>query len=114
MRTMPSAASANMPPRLRPMIVYAANCVMSPGHRLQEQCHPPRVDQVPRGALSAVEVKHRFGSWAPRPYESGIDQPVWKFWIPFKARMSEACVRFEPAALAAATNTIAAVHACCV
>src|SRR6266699_6756623 len=29
MRTMPSAASANMPPRLRPMIVYAANWVMS-------------------------------------------------------------------------------------
>src|SRR5260221_9600349 len=29
MRTMPSAASANMPPRLRPMIVYAANWVIS-------------------------------------------------------------------------------------
>src|SRR5207248_2670387 len=109
---MPRAASAKIAPTLRPMIVYAANSLM-PG-RLYEQIQPVIVCQVPFGALSTVYVKQRLGSWAPDPYESGVDQPVLKPRKALSCWISAACVRSLPAARAAAANTIAAVHECCV
>src|SRR5438552_18228814 len=53
MRTIPSAASAKMPPRLRPMIVYAANWIMSAGHRLLRAVPP--AERRPRAARSVVD-----------------------------------------------------------
>src|SRR5579859_4021506 len=109
---MPSAASAKMAPTLKPMIVYAANSLIR--SRLYEQIQPVIVCHVPFGALSTVYVKQRLGSWAPGPYERGVDQPVLKPCIALSCWISDAWVRSLPAARAAAVNTIAAVHACCV
>ena len=53
MSTMPSAAREKMPPRLRPMIVYAANAAIALSLQLQIQ---PEVVRQPFPLL-AVYVK---------------------------------------------------------
>src|SRR6266849_9734256 len=109
MRTMPSAASEKMPPRLKPMMVYAANAAM----RLpQEQIQPEVVCQPPPTA--EVYVKQWLGSCGPEPYDSGTDHPVWNPCKELSAWTSESAERFLPALRAASTKTIAAVHECCV
>src|SRR6266851_2741030 len=110
MSTMPSAAREKMPPRLRPMTVYAANVAIALRH--QEQTQPEVVCQP--FPLLAVYVKQRLGSCAPEPYEMGTDHPVWYPFIELSAWASVSRVRLLPALRAASTKTIAAVHACCV
>src|SRR5258706_4871098 len=106
---MPRGAREKMPPRLRPMMVYAANAATRLAH---EQIQPEVVCQpLP---LFAVYVKQWLGSCEPEPYDSGTDHPVWNPCKELSAWTSVSPERFLPALRAASTKTIAAVHACCV